>query len=87
MMIRPPTSSIGNRASESLSISASIVTLPQASTSGIGQRNNKMLHMQNRTVSQLRSTVLHRTLFGICEFAPVPYLRPTTWQQVIKILR
>ena len=35
-MIRPPTSSIGDRASESRSISASIVARSQASTSGVG---------------------------------------------------
>ena len=41
MMIRPPTSSIGDRASESRSISASIVARPQASTSRVGHRNNR----------------------------------------------
>ena len=41
VMISPPTSSIGDRASESRSISASIVARPQASTSGVGHRNNR----------------------------------------------
>ena len=41
MMIRPPTSSIGERASEGRSISASIVSRSQTSTSGVGHRNNR----------------------------------------------
>ena len=41
MMIRPPTSFIGDRASDSRSFSASIVSRSQASTSGVGHSNNR----------------------------------------------
>ena len=41
MMIRPPTSPIDDRASEGLSFSVSIVSQSQASTSGVGHRNNR----------------------------------------------
>ena len=40
MMIRPPTSPIDDRASEGRSFSVSIVSRSQASTSGVGHRNN-----------------------------------------------